>query len=121
MWSAGGRPGRTTAPRPRPARAAARASWTATPPVRVRKKPERSELQVLPQPPRLRAAHRDLARLLVPHSQDVVPAEPRHDLLDLVDVHQVRPMHAPEDASVEPSLKLVERPVIRRSRVLVRD
>ena len=52
--------------------------------------------------------------------QDVVPAEPRDDLLDLVDVHQVRAVHAPEDGRIEPRLQLVERPVVRRPRVLAR-
>ena len=66
--------------------------------VGLRRRSGRLQLQVLPEPPRLRAAHRDFRRLLVLHPQDVVPAEPRDDLLDLVDVHQMRPVHAPEDA-----------------------
>ena len=53
---------------------------------------------------------------VVLHPQDVVPTEPRDDLLDLVDVNQVRPVHAPEDVRVEPRLQLVERPVVATCR-----
>ena len=42
--------------------------------------------------------------LAVAHLQDVVPAEPGHDLLDFIDVHQVRPVHPPEYGGVEPRL-----------------
>src|SRR5205085_3076425 len=77
-----------------------------------------SQLQILPQPARVRAADRDLRRLLVLHLQDVIPAEPRHDLPDLVDVHQVRAVYPPEHRRVEPLVQLVQRPVVRRSHVL---
>src|SRR5688500_5935233 len=75
--------------------------------VRVLRSPPpgpRLELQVLPEPFRLRAAHRDLRALRVLHPKDQVPAEPRDDLLDLVDVDQVRPVHAPEHLWIEACL-----------------
>src|SRR5258708_12847768 len=78
----------------------------------------RSQLQILAQPPRLRAAHRDFRRLLVLHPQDVVPAEPRDDLLDLVDVHEMRSMHPPENGRVEPLVQFVQRTVAPCPRVL---
>src|SRR5918993_874915 len=70
-----------------------------------------SELQVLPQPFRLGAADRDLRRLRVPHPQDEIPAEPGDYLLDLVDVDEVRAMHAPEHRLVQLRLQFVEGPV----------
>src|SRR6185503_4567542 len=76
------------------------------------------QLQVFAQATGLRTAHRDFGRFRVLHPQDVIPTEPRDDLLDLVDVHQVRTVYAPEDARIEPRLQLVERPIVRRPRVL---
>ena len=64
------------------------------------------------------AAHRDFRRLRVFHPQNVIPAEPRDDLLDLVDVHQMRPMHPPEHGRVEALVQLVEGAVVGRARVL---
>ncbi|MCK7523830.1 MAG: hypothetical protein MZV64_42510 [Ignavibacteriales bacterium] len=49
------------------------------------------------------------------HPEHVVPAEPRDDLLDLVDVHQMRPVDAPEHVRVEAGLQLVERPIVGRA------
>src|SRR6186713_2676965 len=79
-----------------------------------------SELQVFPQPFRLRPADRNLRALRVLHPEDVVPAEPRDNLLDLVDVDQMRPMHSPERVRVETGLQLVKGPVVGCSRYLPR-
>src|SRR5262245_33249015 len=87
----------------------------AHPPDRSSSRPEPArtlQLQIFPEPSGLRTADRDLRRLLVFHSQDVVPTEPRDDLLDLVDVDQMRAVHAPEDGWIEPRLQLVERPIV---------
>src|SRR5262249_56507830 len=62
------------------------------------------QLQVLPQPTRLRTADWNLCRLLVFHPQDVVPTEPRDDLLDLVDVHHIRSMDPPETRRIHAPL-----------------
>src|SRR5258705_8305107 len=72
-----------------------------------------SELQVFPEPLRLRAAHGDLRALRVLHPEDVIPAEPGDYLLDLVDVDQVRPVYPPEHLGVEPCLQIVQGPVVR--------
>src|SRR5262245_25233586 len=76
------------------------------------------EAQILPEPLGLSAADRYLRGLRVLHPEDVIPAEPGDYLLDLIDVNQVRPMHTPENARVEPRLQFVERPEVRRSRQL---
>ena len=77
-----------------------------------------SELQILPEPLGLRAADRDLRALRVLHPKDVVPAEPRDYLLDLVDIDEVRPMNAPEHVRVQTRLQLVEGSVVGRPRHL---
>src|SRR5207248_1667527 len=77
------------------------------------------QAEVLPQPLGLRPTDRNLRRLRVFHPEDVIPAEPGDYLLDLVNVNQMRPVHAPEHARVQPRLQLVERPEIGRPRKLV--
>src|SRR5213075_561286 len=84
----------------------------------VRTLRSRSDFQVLPEPLGLRAADRDFRRLRVLHPKDVVPAEPRDDLLDLVDVDQVRSMHAPEHVRIQARLEVVKRSIARRPRNL---
>ena len=81
----------------------------------------RLQFQVFAQPARLGSAHRDFGRFRVLHPQDVVPTEPRDDLLDLVDVDEMRAVHAPEHARIEARLQLVERPIVRRAGMLTRD
>src|SRR6187399_3321538 len=100
-------------------RAAASTRAASRPPRRCES--ARSDLQILPEPFGLRPADGDFRRLRVLHPQDIVPAEPRDDLLDLVNVHEMRAMYPPEDARVEPILQLVERPIVRGPGVLLRD
>src|SRR4029078_657014 len=53
--------------------------------------------------------------------EDVIPAEPGHYLLDLVDVHQVRPVNAPEGRRVQAGLELVEGPEVTGALNLARN
>src|SRR5215203_4312833 len=69
--------------------------------------------------PGLRSADRDLRRLRVCHPEDVIPAEPRNDLLHLVDIHQVRTVDPPEHLRVEPRMQLFEGSVVRCPRYLI--
>src|SRR6476619_919682 len=80
--------------------------------------PQALELQVLAEAPCLGPAHRNLRALRVLHPEDVIPAEPGHYLLDLIDGDEVRAMHAPERGGVEARLQLIERPEIARTRNL---
>src|SRR5262245_46964740 len=73
----------------------------------------RLQLQILPEPFGLGTAHWDLRALGVLHPEDVIPAEPGHYLLDLVDVDQMRAMNSPENVRVEPRLQVVQCPVVR--------
>ena len=75
----------------------------------------RLQFQVIPEPTRLRPADGNLRGLRVLHPQDVIPAEPGDYLLDFVDVHQVRPVNAPESRGIEPGLQFVERPEVARA------
>src|SRR5918993_1638643 len=79
----------------------------------------RLQLQVLPKAPGLRSADRDLRRLRVCHPEDVIPAEPRNDLLHFVDIHQVRAVDPPEHLGVEPRMQLFEGSVVRCPRYLI--
>src|SRR5690606_30169047 len=82
--------------------------------------PAKSEPEIFPEALGLGPADRNLRRLRVSHPEDVIPAEPGHDLLDLVDVDQMRPVHPPEGVRVEVRLELVERPIVRDPRQVLR-
>ena len=56
-----------------------------------------SESEQFPQALRLSPAHGYLGLLLVVHAELVRAFEPGHHFADVVDVHQKRPMRAPED------------------------
>src|ERR1039457_4037516 len=86
----------------------------------TRTKPRRStasnrllKLEQRPQPLGLHPAHRYLGVLAVVHAQLEAALEPRDHFLDPVDVHQERPVYAPEDLRVQVRLQLFDRPVIR--------
>ncbi len=59
------------------------------------------ELEQLAQAADLCAADGDLGGFLVVHLQHVAGFEPRHDFLDVVNVHQVRAVWAPEGFGIE--------------------
>src|SRR5579871_2502650 len=59
------------------------------------------QLKEFPQPSRLYAANRHFGVLLIVHPELIAGLEPRHDLFDPVDVHQVGPVHAPEHVAVQ--------------------
>src|SRR5262249_51823915 len=63
-----------------------------------------SPLEPPPRPPPLDPAEGALARALVPHDEFVAPAEPRDDLLHVLQVHQARLVGAEEEGRVEPFL-----------------
>src|SRR5262245_9078656 len=74
-----------------------------------------SEPQIVAEPLGLGSAHRDLGAFAVPHPQKDIAAEPGHDFLDFVDVHEVRPVHAPEDRRVQVRLQFIQCPIVGRS------
>ena len=59
------------------------------------------ELEKLAQAADLGAADGDFGGFLVVHFQHVAGFEPRHDFLDVMDVHQVRAVRAPERFGIE--------------------
>src|ERR1700743_3292723 len=59
------------------------------------------KLEKLPQPTRLRSAHRNLRLLLVIHAQLIAALEPRHNFLDVIDIHNIGAMRPPEDRRIE--------------------
>ena len=81
---------------------------------RRRARSGRLQLQVLPESLGLRATHRYFRSLRVFNPKDIVTAEPRDDLLDFVDVHEMRPVYAPEDIRVQTRLQVVQGAVVRR-------
>src|ERR1035438_7870124 len=59
------------------------------------------QIEQLPQPLRLRPAHRDLRLALVVHAQLVAGLEPWHHLADVVDIHHESTVGAPEQRWVQ--------------------
>src|SRR5207253_3878174 len=64
-----------------------------------------------PQRPGLDPAERHLTARLVAHDEPVAAAEPRLDLIHVLQVHEGRFMHAEEHLGVEPFLELAQRVV----------
>ena len=63
--------------------------------------PINSESEKLPQALCLSAADWNLALLLIVHAQLIRTLEPRYDFPNSIDVHQVRPVSAPEQSRVQ--------------------
>src|ERR1700677_2887357 len=70
------------------------------------------ELEELAQAPGLSAAHRDLSLLAIVHAQLITALEPRHDFLDVVDVHHVGAVSSPENGWIQELEELFDRPAL---------
>ena len=68
---------------------------------KVLRLPRESEPEQLPQPFGLSPADRYLALLLIIHAQLIRTLEPRYDLADTVDIHQIGAVGPPEHPRVE--------------------
>src|ERR1700742_4678822 len=71
------------------------------------------KLEKLPQPTRLRSAHRNLRLLLIIHAQLIAALEPRHNFLDVIDIHNIGAMRPPEDRRIEQIEQFFQRSAFR--------
>src|SRR5437899_6130798 len=98
---------------------AARAAYTRIVPMRFMRGDFELQFEQFAQAPDLGAADGNFGLLLVVHFQHVAGFEPRHHFLDVMNVHQVRAVRAPERFGVEGGLHLFECAVFGSSLVVL--
>src|SRR5581483_2187071 len=71
------------------------------------------QFEQFPQPARLHTADRNLGVLFIVHAELIARLEPWHHFLNPVDVHQERPMYAPEHLAVQAGLQVFDGAIVR--------
>src|SRR5579884_3809484 len=74
-----------------------------------------SQPKQFPQPTRLAPADGNFALALIGHAQQIAGFEPGNDFADLIDIHQIGSVRAPEQLAAQRLLQLFQGAEIRRA------